>query len=370
MSNWKLPGKGLVTESSNDDLDYWGRRIANNLAAGTARNPGLDTKLLEAIRAEQLRRDGSGRAAAPAQQNAASHTQRATLAPLEEIVGTLVDSSELNKRLAKAAEQYNLISPATSVGNLPMGIAISITVVPVNIEADTYNLQGKFGLSKHVLDKIAMQLGISWDARQSGRLDDGSDPRYCSYRVVGSYLSLDARELFVSGEKELDLRDGSPQVLALQEQARRKAQRDRAEVRDIQDQLSELRLHIMSHCATKARNRAIRTFGVKAAYTESELQRPFVAVRPMFTGHSDDPVIRQLFAQRIAEQFLGGKRALYGSSPNAPVAQPLERRPPPPRAGGLDDDDFVDARGEPMDERDADRAYENWASEQDRKDLY
>lgn len=365
MSELRLPAKGgngpLIVEALDKDLAYWGKRLTESLLAGDSRNATFDTQRRDAIRAEQDRRAKGGAPAAPAQQQP-TVIARVSVA---DIIGTFTQAGELNDRLTKAAESVNLISPATSVGHLPMGIAISISVVPVNIEADTYQLQGKFGLSKHVLNKIAMQLGISWDTHASGRLDDGSDPRYCRYIAAGTYLGLDGREMTVSAEKELDLRDRSPQIEALQEQARRKAEKDRTEVRSINDQLSELRMHIASHAETKAKNRCIRTFGVKTAYTREELSKPFVAVRPLFTGQADDPEVRRLFAERIADQFLGSRRALYGSAPSLPAPRSIQRRPPPPSHGGLDDDDVVDTRGESTEYGDDDGYWEQQSQNQE-----
>lgn len=344
MSELRLPAKGgngpLIVEALDKDLAYWGKRLTESLLAGDSRNPQLDTQRRDAIFAEQDRRAKGGRPAAPSQaQQQSTAIARVNVA---DIIGTFTQAGELNERLAKAAESVNLISPATSVGHLPMGIAISISVVPVNIESDTYQLQGKFGLSKHVLNKIAMQLGISWDTNASGRLDDGSDSRYCRYIAAGTYLGLDGREMTVSAEKELDLRPGSPQIDALQEQQAGKVDND-GKRKTADAMVRELRLHIQSHAETKAKNRCIRTFGVKTAYTREELLKPFVAVRPLFTGQAEDPEVRRLFAERIADQFLGSRRALYGGAPSLPAPRAIQRRPPPPSHGGLDDDDAIDA---------------------------
>jgi hypothetical protein len=198
----------------------------------------------------------------------------------------------------------------------------------------------KFGLGKASLNQLCTALGIDWDLSQTGRLDDGSDPRYCHYRAVGTIKGLDGTPQTLSGEKEMDLRDGSPQVEALHERKRGGG--------DASNQIREMRLHILSHAETKSKLRAIRSVGIRTSYTEADLRKPFVIAKLMFTGRvPGNPELESRFAEMQAAQVLGGPRALYGAGLQAPIAPKLQapaKHPPPPIGvvGAGDDDHFSD----------------------------
>lgn len=254
-----------------------------------------------------------------------------------QLAGTYAAAAAVNSRMEWAQQNANLISPATSVGRMPEGCGVAITIVNVDAANDTYKVGGgKHGLSKTVLQKLAAALGVSWDPIASGRLDDGSDSNYCRWRAVGTYRAFDGQVQTIVAEKELDLRAGSPTVVALEAQAR-SSDRGTAE-----KQVREMRQHIQSHAETKAQLRAIRSLGLKTAYTAEELQRPFVAARIMFTGQTQDPALREKFALMTADSFLSGTRSLYGRSPQGSLADPpssLPRLAPPPVGTTVADED-------------------------------
>lgn len=116
-------------------------------------------------------------------------------------------------------------------------------------------------------------------------------------------------------------------------------------------QVREMRLHIMAHAETKARLRAIRSGLGLRTYTLKELQLPFVVARLAFTGQSDDPETKRMFAGAIATAFLGGRRSLYGGEGVArpavrAMAAPAAPRLAPPPVGSVapdDDDDLPDS---------------------------
>ncbi len=282
---------------------------------------------------------------------------------LEKVTGAYRNPEAVTPRLQSAAENFNLVSPATSAPVLPEGCSIVLSAVVVDVKNDTYDVgDGKLGLSKAVLDRIGAAAGVSWDAQQSGRMDDGSHPHYCVYRAVGWTRHLDGTEVQLLGTKEMDLRDGSAQIAAMWERYKRaKEKYDRGgsskgyPPKEPTAQINEMRLHILSHAETKARLRAIRSMGVKSGYTKEELQKPFVVARLMFSGHSNDPELRRAFAMKTADSMLGGSRHLYGLEPPAtPAASmpPARTAPPgpPPLRTTLDGDDFnpADARALPV----------------------
>lgn len=245
------------------------------------------------------------------------------------MTGSFDDAQRATRALEQAAAMYHLVSPATSVGALPAGCSVALTLVSVDVENDTYNVTGKRGLGKSKLQQIAAALGISWDPIASGRLDDGSNAYYCRWRAVGTYRAFDGQVQTLVGEKELDLRDGSPTCVGLeQQQAAKKKSAD--------GQIREMRMHIQQHAETKAQLRAIRSLGLKTSYTLDELKRPFACARIMFTGQTTDPELRREFARMTAQSFLDGAKGLYGRAPALGLAEPVPAPPrlaPPPPVG-------------------------------------
>lgn len=281
-------------------------------------------------------------ATAPAQATERAPAQSTTSIVREErksLSGTYHDAGALDGALHAAASRAHLISPAPAFGQLPAGFGVRLAAVRVDSRTETYPIPGgtKVGLSKVALDKIGHALGLSWDPVQSRRLDDGRDPRYCRYRAVGSYLGPDGIRHFVSAEKELDLRDGSPTVEGLNDQQRSKGKGDATR------QIRELRMHILSHAETKARLRAIRSMGIRTSYDKDELERPFVAAQVMFTGQTDDPELRREFAKLQAQAALGGTSMLFGGPPAGTHLLPAEPPAPAPPVGEVVDDDDFDA---------------------------
>lgn len=262
---------------------------------------------------------------------------------------SLQEQKSVTEVLQLAADECHLVSPATSCGELPEGTAVCFSTVLLDVERDTYAVGGgdddgggggKRGLSKHALDKIAMASGVSWDPHLSRRTDDGRTPGYCAWVAVGSYRDFSGTTVTIQGSKEVDLRPGSPVVEALLERYRTKlAKWERGgkrnyEPKDPTGMLREQRLHIMSLCETKARLRAIRSLGIRTAYTPAELARPFVVARLHFNGVTDDPELRREFALMNARAMLAGSRALYGD-PRPPMAL-LPGVPAPPVGTTLD----------------------------------
>lgn len=276
------------------------------------------------------------RQAAPAQRGGTELARQDD--KLSRLTGTYRVASEANSRMEWAQRNCHLIAPATSVGALPEGCGIAMSLVQVDAALDTYDVgMGKRGLSKSVLQRLASALGVSWDPSASGRLDVASDPYYCRWRAVGQYRSFDGQLQVMHAEKELDLRDGSPTCQALEAQAKRSN-------RTANGQIREVRAHIQSHAETKAQLRAIRSLGIKTSYTKAELDKPFVAARVMFTGQTDDPELRRVFAAKTADSFLSGSRSLYGGPGSVPMPsiEPKRFAPPPPVGSvPVDDDDFV-----------------------------
>jgi hypothetical protein len=287
--------------------------------------------------------------------------------------GSTADPNVANQRLALAAQHFHLIAPTTSCGTLQVGCEVALSVVTIDVEEDTYAVgHGKRALHKAPLEKIAAATGISWVRVR--RLDDRSHPHYCEFEAVGCYKTFDGQVIEITGHKEMDLRDGSTRC----DEIIRKAKEYNEDVeknpyvdgkrrhkRDPMDQITMERMHIVGHTETKAKLRAIRSLGLRPAYRPAALQKPFVCARVMFTGRTDDPELKKLFASKIADGFVNSTRAAYGGSPASPglVAPPDDRiraevvAPPPPvgkraRPQDAPDPDDTDFDGDDDDDDD------------------
>ena len=347
-----------IDEADDRSLNYWVDRISKSLAEDPGgRFADRDTQWLEAARAELARRAAGGApAAAPATQAAPAAAQRRAPAPQTAlarstsgsvaIAGSHARADEIAAALAEAEQSFHLVSPATQCGSLPEGTEVVISMVTVDarvgrdgkpLSADIYPVgMGKFGLSKAPLDRIAGAAGVDWDPVLTRRMDDARDPYYCAFQAVGYVRSFDGTRRTITGTKEMDLRDGSPQCEAL-------AGRKRDGSGDASKQIREMRLHILGHAESKAKLRAIRSLGLQTSYRPEEFSKPFAVARLMFTGRTADPELRREFARMNADAMIGGTRALYGA-PALPAPTAAPARP----AGALDEDDFAPSYYEPQ----------------------
>jgi hypothetical protein len=231
------------------------------------------------------------------------------------IAGTYSTTEEAAQRLALAAQTCNLVGGA-SVCPLKLGHQILILVVPIKRD-NTYPTNKtakiiakggqpdtqaadyeppKWGPGKADLLALAAAAGVEWT--ECERLDNRSDPHFCHYKVTGRYRVIDGSWRTISDERDVDLRDGSPQTAGMSD-----------------FRIKGLRENMIRLAITKARLRAVRgAFGVPHSMTAEDLDKPWVFSRMIFTGHSDDPAIRQLFAQVVAYQQLAATNALYGNA--------------------------------------------------------
>ncbi len=355
-SQYKIPGgkeKDVpIDECTDNTLDWWANKVAENLASGAARFPDRDKPFLSAMRAEQARRRGeeppddatSGHAPA----EPAKAIQRVA-PPAEIVTGGFRDPNRATEALQRAAAHAHLVSPATDCGDIREGCSIVISAVLVDAEHETYSVAGKLGLSKVALDKIAAAAGISWDPRECGRQDDGKDPRYCHYKAVGRVRDFDGTVRLLSGEVEMDAREGSPLIDEIRTKAaKRRAEAERENKKYTGDggdsQILELRKFLLRHAESKAKNRAIRELGIRTAYEPKELKKPFVVAKIMLTGHSSNPETQRIFAEQTAREFSSAVPQLYGE----PTRENASRRGAPPVGSVPADDGAIEAEGEKM----------------------
>lgn len=329
-----------IGEASTENLTWIRDRIAEKLDEDPdGRFSDENRAFVDTADAELAHRQNGGAPARPAQQQPRQRQQTPPRGQRaiqrsngsEVVAGSLRDAGQVNARLRDMASEYHLVAPATVCGSLPEGCEVAISVVHVdsndapNGPGEVYQTGGgKLGLAKATLDRIGSAAGITWDPQLCRRLDDGRDPYYVAFQAVGYVRNFDGSIRTITGTKEMDLRDGSPQVDALH--ARIKKDANGKPKGDATKQIREMRLHILGHAETKAKLRAIRSVGIKTGYTKTELDRPFAIARLMFTGKTDDPELKREFARMNAQSMIGGVAALYGGT--APTASPAPSHHP------------------------------------------
>jgi len=375
--SFTIPGgqeKGApLAEASDKSLEYWADRIGASLEKGESRYPDRDRALWSAISDELHHRKGGAAPAtstprtapqqqrqAPAANNAPAASTAIAARKSDKLSGSFSDAHAANEALREAVSQYNLVAPATHCGMLPEGCGVALSLVYVDITkvGDKYpagevvEVGGKLMLTGTTLKKIAAAASVDWDTAESGRLDDGRDPHYCHYRAVGWIKNFDGSRRRVSGEVEVDARDGSPQEQEIRTKAEARRKKNPSWTNDGGDsQLLELRKFLLRHAETKAKLRAIADMGVARAYTAEQLRKPFAVAKLVWTGQTKDPELRRFFAEKQMENMMGGARALYGAQPAPAAALPSRHHGPPP-VGAVphedDGDSYVDMAPEPL----------------------
>jgi len=263
-----------------------------------------------------------------------------------EVFNEIDDAQEAIEK-ARASGKYNILSPVEVIDFIPEFHSVSVRKITIDTRemrngGEIYNVSGKFALAKTALDRIALNLGVSWDPRYSRQLDDESEPHYCAFFAVGWLPDFDGKTLHcIDGVARLDLRDGSSLCRKLANEADKSAakynkQSDKGEAR-----IREMRAKILEHTQSRAKNRAIRTCGIKSAYTIEDLQKPFIVVRLVETGHTDDPELKRLYWEKRLEGRSMAMSLLYGPPPSGDSrniidgeahieAISVQRQPPPP----------------------------------------
>lgn len=232
---------------------------------------------------------------------------------------------QLARAIKSLGEKHNLISPGGALNVFPHLHAAGISFVFIDPDRETYGIAGKSerGLSKTALDRIAAASGVQWDPRLCGRVDDGSNPYVVEYQAAATVLQLDGTERIINATKRIDLRaekDASPDTWGTD--AQEIAKESAANNKDPWPRILQQRQHILSLAETKAKNRAIRTLGVKTAYSPEDIKKGFAVVRLGFTGQSDDPDVQREVELMIAQRALTGRASLYGGGERAKIGPP------------------------------------------------
>jgi len=303
--------------------------------------------------------------------------------------------------------RYNFATPITVLDRVPPMHRVSVRVVQIDVEAETYpvgkDAKGvdKVGLGKTALDKIAAAAGISWLPERCGQIDQYKHPHRVKYRAVGTIRDFDGRSRVISGEREIDLRGepdwpiedigsdarefvrqaGSKTPFRMEVPAGTKSStcRDcdaqafwvktergknmllnpdgtshfdscagREKLPGGWDRVYQQRANIHSLAESKAKLRAIRSaIGIPSAMTPERAALPFVVPTLVPDLDVSDPEVRRM----LAASLIGSQEALYGprvlpAGAQAPALDEPESAPAP-ESDVIDVSASIDADDEP-----------------------
>jgi hypothetical protein len=261
--------------------------------------------------AELERRKNGGALIKPQPAPAVSTPVQQVAPPNQALALMATDPASVTAWFRANRQNYHLVAPSTVVQTLPEGAEVAISVIYVNPDKDGGEVfvtdSGKLALTGTALARISAAAGITWDPKQCGRTDDRRNSRYCEYRAVGGWTLFDGTFITECAHRETDLTDGSDEAASMTPK-----------------QLAQQRKFILPLTESKAKNRVIRRLGLKSGYTQQELQKPFAVARLMFTGRTNDPELRKVFAMMKAQQLTAGTAALFGGEqPRQTVAHLL-----------------------------------------------
>lgn len=263
--------------------------------------------------------------------------------------------------------QFNLATPIVVLDQVPPMHRVSIRVVQIDAESETYQIPGgdKVGLGKTALDKIAAAAGVNWIPERCGQIDTYNDPHRVIYKAVCTIQDFDGRRRLVFAEKEVDLRgepgwpleklgndarefvrqaegkaafhmtvpadtrpstcrDCGQQVFWVETKNKKKMPLDpggdshfstcpaKAKLPAGWERVYQQRANIRSLAESKAKLRCIRTaIGLPVSMTPEQAARPFVVPALVPDLDVSDPDIKRM----VAASLIGAQEALYGPRP-------------------------------------------------------
>ncbi len=249
--------------------------------------------------------------------------------------GGVFNDVEILARAIKAlGEKHNLVVPGGAIGaQMPAMYAAGLSFVFVDPDNETYAIPGKSerGIGKMALDRIAAAAGVRWNPHLCGRVDDNSSPNVVEYQVAGTVQQLDGTERMITASKRIDLRaERNTPIEGWGSDAQEFQRNAEKNGNDPWPRILQARQHILSLAETKAKNRAIRSLGVRTAYSPADLAKGFVVLKLQFTGQSDDPEVAREVQLMIARRALTSSAELYGGEARrqmaaAPLSKPVPK---------------------------------------------
>lgn len=246
---------------------------------------------------------------------------------------------------------FLVVGPTDQVAQLNDYFAMRLTHVPVDTALDTYKNPtgpdlwkvpgGKYAPTKVLLIKMASAAGITWDTRETKRIDSGNDKRFCQYQAIG-------RMRLPSGEI-IEFKDSATEDADVIEEEITEKWLEKMEAGDtyeigvypnkkrvpltrevaLDKAKKEFRAYykfMHERCMSRAMNRAIRqVLALNGTYTIDQLSKGFVVPQVNFSPNLNDPRTREMMALAAA----GKLRQMFGGESEQPTEAPKAIAAPP-----------------------------------------
>lgn len=228
----------------------------------------------------------------------------------------------------------HILAPLTlqTIPAMHRPVVVSVQIDPNPANKEVYPQKGGgLSLSAIAFKKLGDAMGIQWVPEECGRIDDGKDPDYVHYRMVGLVKALDGTWRKIIGDKEIRM---AVIIEELTDSKREKAQAYLDDPKDgpgfrqafpdaeawVQEQVRKEALQIKKHLLSRAQSgalaRATKSIGIRETYTPQELQKPFVFPKLVFSPDPHHPQDRAF----LLAQGAGAMNQLYKPAEPATVS--------------------------------------------------
>ncbi len=167
-------------------------------------------------------------------------------------------------------------------------------------------------LAKSGLMKIAQAAGMSI---KTTRTDDRRQRHYWEFKATIRFIGIDGTPQEIEATSEYDLRDGAPRLEKMAAAAQRRGRSDGGGA-----QILAARLHGLRNAEQRSIHAAIRMLGIRQKYQQTEIGKPFIAVRVLLQPDMSDAETRR----QVTERMLAGTSTLYDGPATRQLAAPLE----------------------------------------------
>ena len=213
---------------------------------------------------------------------------------------------EARKRGCHVLSVYTIQEPPA----LHTLVVRTVKINPVATAGDVYPQQGGLAFHRTAYDRLMQAAGIQVMHRDSGRVDDGSNPRLVRYKAVGRMKLMDGTWQVRDAEKEINLDVCEKELRAsFRKKHVGKADMLRRETDEVYADLLQIQKHMLARAKTGAENALVCKFlAMKKSYSADELKNEFVFPALVFRPDPNHPMDRQY----LLDQGSGAMTALYG----------------------------------------------------------
>jgi len=247
-----------------------------------------------------------------------------------ENAGRSIEKFQAELEEYRKKNQYNVLVPTVTIQEISPFHKPVLEIVRINpdpkVGGEVYEVvlgSGNFSLRAVALNKIAFAAGIIWNAKNSGRTDDGNNPDIISYRAEAAVRKEDGTYMIRNAEYMLDLKVLGEEIRDSYEQKSQSLMKEKKQKNEkwteddrknyveksVKRDMLQKRKFRLQLASTGAMDRVIRLIlGLKGTYKREELEKPFVVPKIAFSPDVSDPKVRDL----LLRQGLDATNVLFG----------------------------------------------------------